>query len=99
MLELSVVSRIEAIVLCCLIDLDNRSIEDEGTIIALGLKSLAIHVFITYEGTVDQSGSSLYWGGFLLLFLLTVKVKLVLRVIEVPVVALFVSLSVVSVLL
>ena len=48
------VSGVVAIVLCCLIDLDNRSIEDEGTIIALGLKSLAIHVFITYEGTVDQ---------------------------------------------
>ena len=99
MLELGVVSLVDAIILCCLIDLDNRSIEDESTIIALRLKSLAIHVLITYEGTVDQSRSSLNGGGFFLLFLLTVEVKLILRVIEVPVVALLVGLPMVSVLL
>jgi hypothetical protein len=61
-MKLSVVTGVEdiIIIICCLIDLDNRSIEDEGTIIALGLKSLSIHVFFTYKGTVDQCGSSLY---------------------------------------
>ena len=89
-----------AILICSLIDLDNRSIENESTIIALGLQSLTIHVRSTCEGTVYQSGSPLHWGRFLLLlFLLTIEVKLVLRVIVVPEVALLVGLALVSVFL
>ncbi len=78
MLELNVVSMVGAIIICSLVDLYNRSIENECTIIALGLQGLSIHVRSTCEGTVDQSGSPLRWGRFLLLFLLTVKVKLIL---------------------
>ena len=99
MLELSEITLIEAIIFSSLVYFYNRSIKNEGSIIALSLQSFPIHIRSTLEGSVDQSGSSFHWRRFLLLFLLTIKVKLVLRVIEVPEVALFVGLPVMSVLL